>query len=63
MSIYVDFSQLQVDFFLLSEHSFIESKLKVGEILDFSTSLDIATLKYTYVLSTFTLKIIIYRAF
>jgi hypothetical protein len=36
---------------------------KVGEILDFSTFLDIAAFKYTYVLSTFTFKIIIYQAF
>ncbi len=37
--------------------------LKVGEILDFSTFLDIATFKYIYVLSTFILKVIIYQTF
>jgi hypothetical protein len=37
----------------------MEIRLKVRKILNFSTLLDIATLKYTYVLLTFTLKVII----
>jgi hypothetical protein len=46
-------------FSIFSNICFIESRLKVGKILDFSTFLDIATLKCTYVISTFTFKIII----
>jgi len=42
---------------------FIESNLKVGETLDFSTFLDIVKLKCIYVLSNFILKVIIYQAF
>jgi hypothetical protein len=61
MSIKVDFSKLKVSFFLFSSICFIESRLKVGEILDFSTFLNIIPLKCTYVHSTFTLKVIIYQ--
>jgi hypothetical protein len=43
---------------------FIENRLKVRKILDFSTFVDIFVFKYTYVLSTFTsIIIIIYQAF
>jgi hypothetical protein len=41
----------------------MESRLKVGEILDFFTFLDIVALKCAYVLSKFTLKVIIYQNF
>ncbi len=54
-------------FFTTANRFFFTSRahvsLKVKEILDFSTFLDIATFKYIYVLSTFILKVIIYRAF
>jgi len=43
--------------------SWAHVSLKVEEILDFSTFLDIVTFKYIYVLSTFILKVIIYQAF
>jgi len=41
----------------------MESRLKVGKILNFSTLLDIAIFKYTYVLLIFTLKVIICQVF
>ncbi len=50
-------------FFTFSALVSIKSRLKVGEILDFFTFLDIVVFKYTYVLSTFNSKVIIYQAF
>jgi hypothetical protein len=41
----------------------MENRFKIGEILDFSTFLNIDAFKYTYVFLAFTLKLIIYQVF
>jgi hypothetical protein len=63
LKIYMFNVHLSRFFFYFLGICFIESRLKVGEILHFFTFLDIVVFKYTYVLSTFILKVIICQVF